>query len=117
MKEYANGGSTAQEQYFGYRLCSARNIIECTFGRLKARFSVLRRQVDINLDDLPIVIYACFILHNYCEVNNEAISDEQVDTVMQYKNETQPRKQRTAIQCNENEAKQVRRVLTKYFDP
>ena len=33
MKEYANGGSTPREQYFGYRLCSARNVIECAFGR------------------------------------------------------------------------------------
>ena len=40
MKEYANGSSTDQEQYFSYRLCSARNIIECAFGQLKARFSV-----------------------------------------------------------------------------
>ena len=32
MKEYANGGSTVQEQYFGYRLCSAQNVIECAFG-------------------------------------------------------------------------------------
>ena len=67
MKEYANGGSTVQEQYFGYRLCNARNVIECTFGCLKAHFSALRRQMDINLDDLPTVIYACFILHNYCK--------------------------------------------------
>ena len=36
MKEFANGGSTRQEQYFGYRLCSATNVIECSFGRLKA---------------------------------------------------------------------------------
>ena len=40
MKEYANGGSTEQEQYFGYRLCSARNVSECAFGRLKARFQL-----------------------------------------------------------------------------
>lgn len=53
MKEYANGGSTVQEQYFGYRLCSARNVIECLFGRLKARFAALKRAMDINLDDLP----------------------------------------------------------------
>ena len=38
MKEYANGGSTAQEQYFGYNLCSARNVIECAFGVLKLVF-------------------------------------------------------------------------------
>ena len=48
MKEYANGGSTKQEQYFGFKLCSARNVIECAFGRLKARFSILRRAMDIN---------------------------------------------------------------------
>ena len=74
MKEYDNGGATKQEQYFGYRLCSARNVIECAFECLKACFSALRRAMDINLDDLPTVIYACFVLHNYCEMNKESIS-------------------------------------------
>ena len=55
MKEYANGGSTQYEQYFGYMLCSARNVIERAFGRLKARFSALKREMDINLEDLPSV--------------------------------------------------------------
>ena len=64
MKEYANGGSTPQEQYYGYSLCSGRNVIECSFGRLKARFSALKRAMDINIQDLPHVIYSCFVLHN-----------------------------------------------------
>ena len=38
MKEFPGGGSTVQEQIFGYRLSSARMVIECSFGRLKARF-------------------------------------------------------------------------------
>ena len=71
MKEYAGGGTNRQEQYFGYRLCSARNVIECAFGRLKARFGCLKRAMDINLDELPYVIFACFALHNFCELNNE----------------------------------------------
>ena len=78
MKEYANGGRTAQEQYFGLKLCSARNVIECSFGRLKARFGALRRAMDINIDELPYVIYACFVLHNFCEFNNEIVSEERV---------------------------------------
>ena len=53
MKEYANSDSTAQEQYFGLTLRSARFVIECAFGRLKARFGILRRPVDINLYDMP----------------------------------------------------------------
>ena len=69
MKEYVNGGLTPQEQYFGLKICSARFVIECTFGWLKARFSILRRPMDINLYDLPNVVYACFVLHNFCEMN------------------------------------------------
>ena len=42
IKEYAEGGLMVQEQYFRYRLCSARNVIECTFGHLKARFWVFK---------------------------------------------------------------------------
>ena len=117
MKEYANGGCTAQEQYFGYKLCSARNVIECAFGHLKARFSALRREMDINLSDLPTVVYACFVLHNFCEVNKESISDERVRAVMEDDQSSQPSIQRTPIQSNETEGKRVRRVLTKYFDP
>ena len=66
MKEYANGGSNPQEQYFSYKLCSAHNVIECAFGRLKTRFAALKRAMDINIDDLPCVINACFVLHNFC---------------------------------------------------
>lgn len=28
MKEYANGGATVQEQYFGLKLCQARMVTE-----------------------------------------------------------------------------------------
>ena len=35
MKEYSNGGSTAQEQYFGLEVCQSCMAIECSFGRLK----------------------------------------------------------------------------------
>lgn len=46
MKEYSNGGSTPQEQYFG--LCRARMVIKCAFRWLKARFASPRRSMDIN---------------------------------------------------------------------
>ena len=65
MKEYTNGGSMPKEQCFGYRLCSARNVIECAFGRLKARSGALRLTMDINMDNLPHVIYTSFILHKF----------------------------------------------------
>ena len=78
VKEYANGASTKQGQYFGLNICSARNVIECSFRQLKARSGALKLAMDINLDDLPFVIYACFVLHNYCEMNKESINDDKV---------------------------------------
>ena len=84
MKEYANGGCTAQEQYIGLKLCSARNVIECSFGRLKARFGVLRRAMNISIDELPYVIFACFVLHNFHEFSNESVSEERVRSAIAY---------------------------------
>ena len=84
MKEYSNVGATRQEQYFGLNICSARNVIECAFGRLKARFRALKRPVDINLSDLPSVIYACFVLHNFCEMNNESVDETRIQGAVDY---------------------------------
>lgn len=46
--------------------------------------------MDINIDDLPHVIYACFVLHNFCEVNNESVSEERVQLSINYDRQFQP---------------------------
>ena len=51
MKKFPGGGNTPQEQFFGWRLSSARMVIECSFGRLKGRFGALRR--DGHKDNRP----------------------------------------------------------------
>lgn len=118
MKEYASGGSTAQEQYYGYRLCTARNVIECSFGRLKSRFRVLKRPMDINLEDLPYVIYACFVLHHFFELHQESVCENLVQSTIEYDREFQPHSaSQLSTCCNEVEGKKVRRILTKYLDP
>ena len=53
MKEVTGNGRSENEHFFGYRLSSARMVIECAFGRVKARFGCLKREMDINIDDLP----------------------------------------------------------------
>ena len=57
MKEFANGGKDEFEEFFGFCLSSARMVIECTFGRLKARFGSWRREMDIIIRELPNLIY------------------------------------------------------------
>ena len=107
MKEYANGGRPAQEQYFGLKLCCARNVIECSFGRLKARFGALKRAMDINIDELPYVIYACFVLHNFCEFNNESVSEERVRSAIAYDRDFQPASQGNRGETTESGGKKV----------
>ena len=46
--------------------------------------------MDINIDDLPMVIYAYFILNNYCEINKECVHDELVRSSVLYKRDFQP---------------------------
>ena len=104
MKQYAGGGSAVQEQYLGYRLCSARNVIECAFGCLKARFGCLKRSMDINLDNLPQVIYACFVLHNFCELNKEYINEESIQRSITTDRELQPETATNRLCTDTNEA-------------
>lgn len=119
MREFPNGGSTKQEQYFGLMLCKSRMVIECAFGRLKARFPALRRIMDININDLPSVIYSCFVLHNFCEIYNETVSHDKVCRAIDYDKEFQPRTEKCRSKTNPIEAEgvRIRRTLMQYFDP
>ena len=94
-------------------------VIECSFGRLKARFVALKRAMDINLMELPHIIYACFVLHNFCELNNERLSEDKVSPTIDYDREFKPSTaaHNYRTECNETEGKRIRKILTQYFDP
>lgn len=94
-------------------------VIECSFGRIKALFSALRQPMDINLADLPSVIYACFVLHNYCEAWNYTVDPRIEQEVIQNVWNLQPPTQTNnyLTDCNVASGKRVRRILTKYLDP
>lgn len=87
------------EQDLGLSLCCAQMVIKCTFGRLKGRFGALRRAMDINLNDPPFVIYACLVLHNYCEADMDTIDDTRVTEAIQYDQDNQPDTQPSGREC------------------
>ena len=118
MKEFANGGTTREEQFYGFKLSSARMVIECAFGRLKARWGCLKRPMDINIKELPYVIYACFVLHNICELNNETIQQNMLSDARQYDKEFQPDLQPNNYRTDANEVngKRIRQIFKAYFE-
>eukprot|EP00794_Sanderia_malayensis_P020675 gene20675-biopygen17064 len=78
LKEYSSCTSD-DEVMFNIMLRSVRNQIECAFGRLKARWRILNRPMDLALEHVPSIVYACFVLHNFCESRKASINQEAVN--------------------------------------
>lgn len=77
MKEFASPNNN-EEVIFNNMLRSARNPIECAFGRLKARWQILSKRINLGLVLVPTLVYACFVLHNFCEQHGVSLEDEAV---------------------------------------
>ena len=75
MKEVDTCSSNA-EVVFNNLLRRAGNPVECAFGRLKTRWSILTRKMDLKLDNIPTVIYACFVLRNFCEYHSTYVDED-----------------------------------------
>uniref|UniRef100_A0A8C3H697 DDE Tnp4 domain-containing protein n=1 Tax=Chrysemys picta bellii TaxID=8478 RepID=A0A8C3H697_CHRPI len=61
----------SSQDVFHYRLSKCRMVVECAFGRLKARWRSLLTRSDFSEKKIPIVIAACCALHNICESKGE----------------------------------------------
>ena len=109
LKEYQTCSENKQV-IFNSMLRSARNQIECAFGRLKARWGFLRRKVDIKFEMIPLVAYSCFVLHNYCEsVQHCGLDEDVVETlVLQH-----VQKKKT---CQITQIPYLRSILTDYIE-
>lgn len=69
IKTYTGKSSTLPPKSESYNVyhSAARNQIERAFGRLKSRWRRIIKKVDLNVETAPIIITACFVLHNICE--------------------------------------------------
>ena len=117
MKEFQTC-STNDQVIFNNMLRSARNQIECAFGRLKARWQFLSRNVDIKLQHVPTVVYSCFVLHNYCEYKQHGLEEEEVQAqIMRHRNEEEntPNVPDPVYSPNTDEGEYVRSILTEYI--
>ena len=70
-------------------------------------------------NELPFVIYACFVLHNYCEEHGEKINEMKLSTAISFERDYQPMAicNNLRTDCNELEGKRVRREVAKFLHP
>ena len=117
LKEFQS--CTSNEQViFNNMFRSARNQIECAFGRLKARWQFLTRKVDFKFDMVPTMIYACFVLHNYCDLNHNSLDQDEIESQMQRHQLEEERNKNTpdpVYSSNNDEGEYVRSILTDYI--
>ncbi len=58
-----------------------------------------------------------YILHNYCECNDETVSDDKVVSAIAHDKDAQSTSTPSyRLESNETEGKRVRRVLTKHLE-
>ena len=60
---------------FNYCLSRAHMVVENTFGRRKGRWMCLLTCNDMHITHVPLVIAACAVLHNMCEMYNDVFEE------------------------------------------
>ena len=75
LKEYESCSTNAQV-IFNSLLWSGRNPGECAFGRLKNRWGFLTHPNDLKIENFPLAVYSCFVLHNFCEQDSNLMDND-----------------------------------------
>ena len=56
-------------------LSRARFVVENGFGRLKTRWRRLMKRNDMNVEFIAVIISACCVLHNICEIHGDEFDE------------------------------------------
>ena len=72
MKPYAHRTAMGDEKVFNYRHSRARRIVENAFGILCARFRVLLRTLELDVENSVQVVRACLVLHNFLMMKKDS---------------------------------------------
>lgn len=73
---YAHQNLTWTQHAFNEKIAEVEGVAKEALTRLKARWSCLRKRTEMKLQDLPVVLGACCVLHNICEMRNEEVAPE-----------------------------------------
>lgn len=65
------GSVTAEQESFNVHLNSARVHVEMAFGRLRGRWRILMKRIDVSHTFVPNITSACCILQNFLEYTKE----------------------------------------------
>ncbi|XP_009622723.3 protein ALP1-like [Nicotiana tomentosiformis] len=73
---YTQQHLTWTQHAFNEKIGEVQRVAKESFVRLKRRWSCLQKRTEVKLQDLPVVLGACCVLHNICEMKNEEMDPE-----------------------------------------
>ncbi|MFS7967341.1 putative harbinger transposase-derived nuclease domain-containing protein [Helianthus anomalus] len=73
---YTQPHLTWTQHAFNEKIGEIQRVASDAFARLKGRWACLQKRTEVKLQDLPVVLGACCVLHNICELRNEEIDPE-----------------------------------------
>ncbi|KAG6740542.1 protein ALP1-like [Populus alba x Populus x berolinensis] len=73
---YTHQNLTWTQHAFNEKIGEIQRVSKEAFARLKGRWSCLQKRTEVKLQDLPVVLGACCVLHNICEMRNEEMRPE-----------------------------------------
>ncbi|XP_004498846.1 protein ALP1-like [Cicer arietinum] len=73
---YNQQNLTWTQHGFNEKIGEIQKVAKDAFGRLKGRWCCLQKRTEVKLQDLPVVLGACCVLHNICEMKGEKMEDE-----------------------------------------
>ncbi|XWS26659.1 hypothetical protein CRYUN_Cryun26dG0049300 [Craigia yunnanensis] len=73
---YTHQNLTWAQHAFNEKIGEIEKVAKEAFARLKGRWSCLQKRTEVKLQELPVVLGACCVLHNICEMRNEEMDPE-----------------------------------------
>ncbi|KAF7806761.1 protein ALP1-like [Senna tora] len=73
---YNHQNLTWTQHAFNEKVGEVGKVGKEAFGRLKGRWACLQKRTEVKLQDLPVVLGACCVLHNICEMRKEGMEEE-----------------------------------------
>lgn len=70
---YTHHNLTWTQHAFNEKIGEIQSVAKDAFTRLKRRWSCLQKRTEVKLQDLPVVLGACCVLHNICTMRNDQL--------------------------------------------
>nr|XP_047139119.1 protein ALP1-like [Hydra vulgaris] len=100
------------QKNFNKILCGARRVVENAFGRVKARFRVICKRMECDINFATRIVNACVTLHNICEYYDDIII---IEWLMHHHDDSLAQPNSVSTTGNNGPGKNVRDSIAKYL--